>query len=101
MKITFFEGQSEFLQDYEKATGIKRVVDETEVLEDVMKQLDAANEGEDIEYRLPGSKTKSGKPVTFPFSKQLVATDMDATISSRYFYEGSPHEIEERTDEQM
>ncbi len=43
-------------------------------------------------YILPGNQTVHGQAVRFPFRKELIALDNEATVSTQFFYEGSPYE---------
>lgn len=100
MEKEYFKGQSGFLADYKKAVKDPDF-DSQKVLEDVLAQLDLPENGEAATYVVAGSKTKSGRPMKFPFKKEMVAQDQEATISDEFFYEGAPFEFDLRDEEQL
>jgi len=99
MNRIYFEGQTAFFEDYHKVA--KEMANEQEIIDAVMNQLNQPTPDNQLYYILPGSKTTNGQSVRFPFRKELVATDNEATVSIQFFYEGSPYEYEFLDDEQL
>ena len=86
MDFTYFEGQEAFLEDYQKVAKAA-TIDQQQVVDKLF-------------YILPGDKTVKGQAVRFPFRKELIAMDEEATVSTQFFYEGSPYEYEVLEEEQ-
>lgn len=100
MLLNYFEGQAAFLEDYKKV--VKELnFDQQALVEDVMAQLNQPNLAEDLSYQVAPELTISGHSVKFPFRKELIANDMEATVSSKFFYEGAPFELEYSEGEQL
>ncbi|MEO1769047.1 MULTISPECIES: hypothetical protein [Enterococcus] len=99
MVLEYFDGQENFFNDYKKAVK-EEDFDEQTVIDDVMAQLSLPAEDGRLSYTLSGSKTKSSRPSSFPFRKELVARDPEATVDTLYFYEGEPYEFDLQEDEQ-
>ncbi len=100
MDMIFFEGQAVFLEDYKKVAK-NQTIDEQQVISEVMDQLNQPTPNDELYYILPGGQTTKGHAVRFPFRKELMATDNEATVSKQYFYQGSPYEYEIYEDEQL
>lgn len=99
MELTYFEGQAAFLEDYQKVAKAA-TIDQQQVVDDVMEELYKPTPDDQLYYILPGDKTANGQAVRFPFRKELIAMDEDATVSTQFFYEGSPYEYEVLEEEQ-
>lgn len=99
MDFTYFEGQEAFLEDYQKVAKAA-TIDQQQVVDEVMKQLNKPTPDDKLFYILPGDKTVKGQAVRFPFRKELIAMDEEATVSTQFFYEGSPYEYEVLEEEQ-
>lgn len=99
MVLEYFDGQANFFNDYKKVVKDENF-DQQTVIDDVMAQLSLPADDGKLSYTLSGSKTKSGKASTFPFRKELIARDPEATVDTLYFYEGAPYEFDLLEDEQ-
>lgn len=102
MILNYFEGQDAFFEDYKKA--VKELnFDQQTVIDDVLKQLNSLEnvEKDELTYVLEANLTTSGKPMTFPFRKELVANDMEASVSNKFIYTGQPYETDFATEEQL
>ena len=99
MDMTYCEGQDVFLEDYKKAAKAE-TIESQKVIDAVMDQLNKPTPDDKLSYILPGSETVSGRSVRFPFRKELIAMDQEATVSTQFFYEGSPVEYEVLDEEQ-
>ena len=97
--MTFFEGQEAFFADYKKVAKATEF-DQEQVINEVMEQLNQPTPDEQLSYILPGRKTVKGHAVRFPFRKELIAMDQEATVSTQFVYEGSPYEYEAVEEEQ-
>lgn len=100
MDRTYFEGQTVFLEDYKKVAKAA-TIDQQQVIDNVMAQLNKPTPDDNLSYILPGEDTIKGHSVRFPFRKELIAMDNEATVSTQFFYEGSPYEYEVVEDEQL
>ncbi len=100
MEITYFEGQAAFFKDYQKVAKAEKI-DQQQVIDAVMSDLNKPTPDDNLSYILPGSETQTGHSVRFPFRKELIAMDNEATVSTQFFYEGSPYEYEVLEDEQL
>lgn len=100
MEMIYFEGQTAFLKDYQKAVKATEI-DQEQVINEVMDQLNQPTPDEKLYYILPGGKTTNGRSLRFPFRKEMIAMDNEATVSTQFFYEGSPYEYEVLEDEQL
>ena len=100
MDMTYFEGQAAFLEDYKKVAR-DAAIDQQQVIDKVMEQLNKPTPDDKLYYILPGEDTIKGHSVRFPFRKELIALDNEATVSTQFFYEGSPYEYEVAEDEQL
>ena len=100
MDMIYFEGQSAFLEDYKKVAKAA-TIDQQQVIDEVMEQLNKPTPDDKLSYILPGGDTIKGHAVRFPFRKELIAMDNEATVSTQFFYEGSPYEYEVVQDEQL
>lgn len=98
MEKEYFKGQSGFLADYKKVA--KEPFDSQKVIEAVLAQLDLPENAETATFVLAGSQTKNGRSIKFPFKKEMVAQDQEATVSDEFFYEGEPFEFDLRDEEQ-
>lgn len=99
MDKTYFEGQTVFLEDYKKVAKAT-TIDPQKIVDEVMAQLNKPTPDDKLYYILPGSETVSGRSIRFPFRKELTAMDQEATVSTQFFYEGSPYEYEVVEEEQ-
>ena len=100
MDMTYFEGQTAFLEDYQKVAKAVSINSE-QVIDKVMEQLNKPTPDDNLYYILPGEDTANGLAVRFPFRKELIALDNEATVSTQFFYEGSPYEYEVAEEEQL
>lgn len=100
MDMTYFEGQAVFLEDYKKVAKAA-TINQQQVIDQVMEQLNKPTPDDKLFYILPGEETANGLAVRFPFRKELIAMDNEATISTQFFYEGSPYEYEVVEEEQL
>ncbi|MBO0454340.1 DUF5960 family protein [Candidatus Enterococcus murrayae] len=100
MDRTYFEGQTAFLKDYEKVVKAT-AIDPEQVIDKVMTQLNKPTPDDKLYYILPGEYTIKGNTVRFPFRKELIAMDNEATVSTQFFYEDSPYEYEVADEEQL
>lgn len=100
MDRTYFEGQAAFLEDYQQVAKATKI-DHQQVINEVMDQLNKPTPDDKLLYILPGNQTVHGQAVRFPFRKELIALDNEATVSSQFFYEGSPYEYKVVEDEQL
>ncbi|MBM7712012.1 DUF5960 family protein [Enterococcus xiangfangensis] len=98
MDKTYFEGQTAFLEDYQKVA--KTAMTDQQVIDEVMEQLNKPIPDDQLVYILPSDQTVNGQAVRFPFRKELIAQDNEATVSTQFFYEGSPYEYAVVEDEQ-
>ncbi|MGX7204572.1 DUF5960 family protein [Enterococcus pingfangensis] len=98
MDKTYFEGQTAFLADYQNVA--KTAMTDQQVIDEVMEQLNKPIPDKKLVYILPGDQTINGQAVRFPFRKELIAQDNEATVSNQFFYEGSPYEYGVVEDEQ-
>lgn len=94
------EGQTEFLKDYQGAAKIPG--EEKDVIADVVSQLTTQmrNGQPHLSYVLPAENSQSQKAVTFPFTSEIHAEDLEATISTTFVYQGELLDQEFRSEEQ-
>lgn len=93
-------GQTEFLADYRSIA--KEPLPEPEILGEVVKQLTAqvAKGLTEISYLLPAAKVKGQADIEFPFTSELHAEDLEATVSTTFVYQGELLDQSFRSEEQ-
>lgn len=99
MEIERFEGQAVFLEEYYRIA--KEDKKDEEIVADVLEQLNQQLTETTLLYILPSEKTKDGQEQIFPFTKKMFSEDLNASISTRFIYEGAAYVYEREEDEQL